>query len=307
MFGSARFFGLASFVITCFGPNPIWGESFRLATYNLENYVNEGSSIRKKSETSKEKVCEIVLAIRPDVLAVQEIGGASALMQLQEALRSGGLELPHTELVEGFDKAIQVAVLSRFPMVRRHSHTNENFLLRGRRFHSSRGFAEVTIRANSGYEFTLFTAHLKSKRASADADEAELRFEESKLLRSKITACLERNPLGNVVVAGDLNDTKDSPAVRIIIGKGKHRLTDTHPYERNGDKVDSNSSEEGRNISWTHFYSKQDTYSRIDYVLINQAMVPEWVRGETYVAALPNWGIASDHRPVVVTFQANKL
>jgi hypothetical protein len=50
----------------------------------------------------------------------------------------------------------------------------------------SRGFAEVDVQVNANYSFTLITAHLKSKRAVAQADEAELRLEEAKVLREKI-------------------------------------------------------------------------------------------------------------------------
>ena len=48
-------------------------------------------------------------------------------------------------IVFGYDTNIQVAVLSRFPFTARRPHTNENYLLRGRRFRVSRGFVEAEI------------------------------------------------------------------------------------------------------------------------------------------------------------------
>ena len=33
-------------------------------------------------------------------------------------------------------------------------------------------------------------------------------------------------------------------------------------------------------------------------------MAREWVTNETCVLALPNWGVASDHRPIVAAFDA---
>ena len=48
----------------------------------------------------------------------------------------------------------------------------------------------------------------------------------------------------------------------------------------------------------------EDTYSRIDYILLSPGMAREWVKDETYVLALPNWGVGSDHRPLVATFVA---
>jgi len=33
-------------------------------------------------------------------------------------------------------------------------------------------------------------------------------------------------------------------------------------------------------------------------------MAREWITKDTYVLAMPNWGVASDHRPLVATFEA---
>jgi hypothetical protein len=32
-------------------------------------------------------------------------------------------------------------------------------------------------------------------------------------------------------------------------------------------------------------------------------MAREWVKQETYIPAIPNWGIGSDHRPIVAAFE----
>jgi endonuclease/exonuclease/phosphatase family metal-dependent hydrolase len=107
-----------------------------------------------------------------------------------------------------------------------------------------------------------------------------------------------------VVVLGEFNDTKDSPSTRAVIGRGRLRLVDTRPAERNGDNLPStNPAWDPRNVTWTHYYGKEDTYSRIDYILLSPAMARKWVTNETYVLAAPNWGLASDHRPLVATFR----
>ncbi len=281
-------------------------EAFRVATYNLEGYLDAPAQTRQpKSAEAKAKVRESIRALKPDVLALQEIGAASALLELRDSLKTDGLEFPFWEHVPGFDTNIHVAVLSRFPFTARRSHTNDNFLLSGRRFRVSRGFGEVDIQVNTNYSFTLITAHLKSKRAMAEADEAELRLEEAKLLREKIDARLGANPNANVIVLGDFNDTRDAPSTKVVIGKGKHKLVDTRPAERNGDDAPiPRSGQELRNVTWTHYYNKEDSYTRIDFLLLSPGMAREWVTNETYVLTLPNWGLASDHRPLVATFEA---
>ena len=158
---------------------------------------------------------------------------------------------------------------------------------------------------NTNYSFTLITAHLKSKRAVAQADEIEMRLEEAKLLRERIDACFAANPNINLIVLGDLNDTRDSASTKAVIGRGKRKLLDTRPAERNGDNTPSTRpASEPRNVTWTHYYGKTDTYSRIDYILISPSLAREWVTNETYVLALPNWGVGSDHRPIVAAFEA---
>jgi endonuclease/exonuclease/phosphatase family metal-dependent hydrolase len=195
-------------------------------------------------------------------------------------------------------------LLSRFPITARRTHTNENFLLDGRRFSVSRGFLEVDIQVNSSFSFTLLGAHFKSKRVVPEADQAELRLEEAKLLRAKVDAILTANPNANLVVLGDLNDTKDSQSTKAIVGTGKFKLLDTRPAERNGDDS-SNINHRGSpmNVTWTYYYPVEDTYSRIDYILLSPAMARDWIKGETYVLSLSNWGVGSDHRPIVAGFE----
>jgi endonuclease/exonuclease/phosphatase family metal-dependent hydrolase len=283
-------------------------DTFRVATYNVESYLTEPVRSRPaKTPEAKTKVRDSILALKPDVLALQEIGSRDALLELQAALKVSGLDLPHSELVSGHDTNIHVAVLSRFPFVARRPHTNETFLLSGRRLRVSRGFGEVDIQVTTNYSFTLLTAHLKSKRPAPEADEAEMRLEEAKRLRELIDARLASDHQTNLIVLGDFNDTQDSPAIKTLIGRGKTKLVDTRPTERNGDlDIAPAPGHAPRNIAWTHYYNIEDSYSRIDYLLLSPGLAHEWVPAETYILAIPNWGIASDHRPIVATFEAEE-
>src|SRR5262249_35910507 len=155
--------------------------------------------------------------------------------------------------------------LSRFPFSARGPHTRDSFLLNGRRFLVSRGFLELDIQVNSNYSFTLIEAHLKSRRVVAPADETELRLQEARLLRERIDARLAADPTANIIVLGDLNDTKDAASTKVVIGSGSTRLVDTRPAESSGD-TDSGQASEVRTINWTHYFAKEDTYSRIDFI-----------------------------------------
>jgi endonuclease/exonuclease/phosphatase family metal-dependent hydrolase len=287
-------------------PTLLEGETFRVATYNVENYLDRPTESRPhpKSATARARVCESIRALRPDVIALQEMGSASALHELRSSLKAGGLDFPYSERVEGFDTNLHVAVLSRFPFTARRPHTNDSFLLSGRRFRVSRGIAEVEIQVNPRYSFTLISAHLKSKRPVPEADEAEMRLQEARVLRRIVDSHLVVNPRDNLIVLGDFNDVKDAASTREIIGRGKRRLVDTRPAEPKGHKAPA-SYLDARSVTWTHYYGKEDTYSRIDYILVSPGMAREWLPGGTYIPTLPDWGIASDHRPLVATFQAS--
>jgi endonuclease/exonuclease/phosphatase family metal-dependent hydrolase len=233
---------------------------FKVATYNVENYLVERSGTRApKPEAARRKVTETLASLRPDVVALQEIGPTNALIELQSRLRQAGLDLPHWEHVSGYDTNIFVAVLSRFPITARRSHAQESFLLEGRRFRTSRGLLEVDLEVSPSYRFTLFSAHLKSKRTIGAADQAEMREQEARALRRLVEARLAADPKANVLVCGDFNDTKDSPALKALLGRsGNRSLFDTRPVERNGDQAASeNPRWDPRHVSWTHFYGKE--------------------------------------------------
>jgi len=284
-------------------------ETFRVATYNLENYLDRPTETRPraKSPEAKAKIRESIRALNPDVLALEEMGTTNALLELRESLKADGLDLPYWEHITGDDTNIHVAILSKFPIVARHPHTRESFLLDGRRHYVSRGFAEIKVQPAPGFDVTLIAAHLKSRRPVPNADEAELRLQEAKVLREIVDDHLKADPFARLIVLGDFNDVQNSASTREVIGRAKHRLVDTRPAERNGDNVpNENPHFEPRNVTWTHYYGIEDSYSRIDYILVSPAMARYWMTNETYVLTLPNWGVGSDHRPMVATFNTHQ-
>jgi endonuclease/exonuclease/phosphatase family metal-dependent hydrolase len=278
--------------------------TFRVGTYNLNNYTDERLGPRPvKTEAAKAKIRESIRTLGADVLAVQEVAGLRPFEELRQSLKADGLDYPHAQLMFGWDTNIQVGILSRFPITACRRLTNETYLLLGRRFHVERGFLEADIQAGPDCKFTLVTTHLKSKRQVVEADEAEMRLQEAILLRERIDAILSGNPKANLVVLGDFNDTKDTAPIRTILGRYKNKLIDTRPAEKNGDnQPPPNPRWDPLSITWTHFYGKEDSYSRIDYILLSEMMARRLRPEGTFVLAIANWGVGSDHRPIVATF-----
>lgn len=281
-------------------------QTFTIATYNVDTYLDQPTASRPhvKTAEAKAKVRDVICVMNPDVIALEEMGSTNALMELRASLKDKGEDFPYWEHLQGWDTNIHVAVLSKFPIVARHPHTDDEFLLDAKRFRVSRGFAELEIQPEPGFTFTLIAVHLKSKVPDSGADPNEQRLEEAKILRQIINDHFQADPDARMVVLGDFNDEKDSDSVREIIGRGKLKLIDTRPAERNGDDGTIKSSyNEPRNVTWTYFYGKDDTYSRIDYILLSPAMARYWLKDGTYAATVPNWGLASDHRPIIAEFK----
>ncbi len=284
-------------------------DTFRVATYNVANYLDEPTATRtqSKSSTARAKIRESIRALNAAVLALQEIGSLSALQELRGSLKSEALDFPYWDLVSSFDTNIHIAVLSKFPIAASRPHTNDTFLLGGRRVGVSRGFAEVDIEVNPACKFTLLVAHLKSPRPVPVADEADWRLEEARLLRGIVDQRLRASPNANLIVCGDFNDTQDAAPLKEIIGRGKLKLVDTRPAERNGGSPSApGEAPTMHDVTWTYHFTKNDTFSRVDYILLSPGIARQWITNESFVLAMPDWGVGSDHRPLVAAFRTGE-
>ena len=280
-------------------------QTFTVATYNVENYFLTAFANRKaKTEASRVKVVDAITAIKPDILALQEMGRKEALQELRQRLYKKGLRYSQAIFLEGADAAIHLAVLSRFPIVGNHSKTNATYLLDGKRFQVRRGFVEIEIQVGASYKFILINAHLKSMRQVAFADQAEMRLGEARVLRELIEKRLNANPNENILLMGDLNDAPSRDPIKVLIGKGSTKLIDLRPSEKKDDqeKVDGRGNDKSRRVTWTHYYKTEDQFSRLDYIMASRGMAREL--DSSYVYVTTEWGAASDHRPVVARFVA---
>jgi endonuclease/exonuclease/phosphatase family metal-dependent hydrolase len=281
----------------------LFGATLTVATYNLEFYVDHPAlGVPPKSLEARQLIRQSIKRMNPDVIALQEMGSTNAFRELVFALRADGLDFPYAEYVKAADSNLHLAFLSKVPIVARRPHTNQSFLYQGRRFHVLRGFAEIDLAPGKNQRVTLIAAHLKSRRQLAEADQQGLREEEAALLRERIDDFFRREPAGKLIVLGDLNDDLASRTLKTVIGRGRTKLFDPRPAEKNGDALPNpNPRYEPRRIVWTHYYAKEESYSRLDYILLSPNLREAFNPGGSYVLAMPDWGAASDHRPVCVS------
>lgn len=272
----------------------------RFTSWNLKNYLHttspppEGSTERAKPVREQQAILSILLQIRPDLLGVCEMGSPADLAHLQAALKAGGLDLPHTEHVEGNDPSRHLALLSRFPITARQPVTHLRYLLDNNEFPVQRGFLDVTVAVTPSYALRLVGLHLKSRRDVPEADQTLMRRNEAHLLRQHLEGILAAHPASNLLVFGDFNDTRDQPGVKAIKGlRGSTAaLTEIGAEDSSGER-------------WTYYYPEADQYSRIDFLLASGPLLPEVRPSHSFLYSGKDWIQASDHRPVTTVIHAD--
>lgn len=278
-------------------PLPAEGE-FSVMTYNLLGYRFEdrdrdGQENDPKPEAERKAVVGLIAKVNPDVLAVEEIGCPVVLEEFRHALQDAGVAYDHIEYLRRGPQEQNLAVLSRFPIVGRQSHTDDRYSIGEAQLPVARGFVDIDIDVGAYYTFRLMVAHLKSK-IFHPLGQTEMRRNEARILGRHVRDALKENPELNLLVVGDMNDTYASAALREIIGKDTPLLVDLRPQDAAG-------------AVWTRFDRGLDEYERIDYMLASHAMLPEVVTAKTYAVRDDLTRVASDHRPLVAVFRAHDL
>lgn len=264
--------------------------SYNLARYNLDDRDGDGQRNDTKPAAERDAVVAVIAAEKPDVLAVQEIGNPVVFEEFRFALQSAGLDYPHVEYLRRGQSELNLAVLSRFPIVASAHHLDDRYSMSSAELPVLRGFLEADIRVNEQYTFRIVVAHLKSK-VFHQLGQTEMRRNEARLLNKHVRRSLKDDPEMNLVVAGDLNDTPRSAALREITGPQNEHLADLRPMDRDLDV-------------WTHYGAADDEYARIDYLLVSPGMMREALHDKSRVVRNPLTYLASDHRPVVGVFRA---
>lgn len=277
--------------------NPSAG-NLRFIAYNVENWLMMDRIIDRrqvanqpKPKSEKSAVIRILLKHNPDVIGLCEIGTRDDLAEIQHALKSAGLDLPHTHYTGGSDTVRHLGLLSRFPITSTSSPTQTQYTLEGRSFAINRGILDATI-STRGKDYRFVGVHLKSKRAVDIGDQAKMRLQEAHLLRRHLDKILGPNPDARLVVYGDFNDTYRSNTLRTVTGSAAKNLRITPIYLKDSDGE-----------AWTHHWSSEDIYSRIDFIMTSAALRREVDFKASRIIDDRLWSKASDHRPMLAVFR----
>jgi len=271
----------------------------RIASYNVENYLNMARRVggrivqnAGKPLAEKQAVVRMVGSIHPDVLGLMEIGEPRQLEDLKKRLAESGMDYPYAEYLRGSDTSRHVALLSRFPIVERHSVGDLPLRVGGVTLHSPRGFLDVTVEPSPGYRLRILCVHLKAKLEVAEYSENDLREAESRELRRYVRDILRTDPSTRLILTGDFNDTKNEKAIWQITGKPDWP-----------DSLKALPLSDDRGEFWTEYWSAADIYSRIDYIMVAKRLEPEIDPAQSGIARPGFWNEASDHCPVYLSLK----
>ena len=260
--------------------------------YNINNYLADiDPHKRKKSEESKTAVEQIIASINADIVMLSEIGGESALKELTDALKKRDCHYTFSSVVET-DGNIALGMLSKIkPSDISHS-TSHSYTNKGKKYKVLRGFAHCEFTFDNGYNFHIFSAHLKSRYGGENAT-ASQRQSEARCLRQFYKEVFNTSDIQNenFIIMGDMNDDQDTKTIKLICDRDIKKndiIYDTRPVDSSG-------------LSWTIYWGRKDLYSRFDYMFASKGIIPEVDWSRTKIPDAKDWRLSSDHRPLVIT------
>lgn len=277
-------------------------ETLTLATYNIENYVaadrmTEAGYRRDypKPEAEKQALRAVIRGLNADILVLEEMGARPYLDELRRDLEAGGLDYPYAALLEGPDTDRHVALLARRPPKALKPEADLEFAYLGASEKVKRGLLEATFATEAG-EVTVFAVHLKSRFTDRpdDPQSAIRRGAEALAVREAVLRRFPDPATAHFLILGDCNDSRESKAVQSLLQRGKTTVASLLP------------AADSRGETWTYFYHKEDSYARIDHILVSPGLRAAVAGDAARIYDSPETRMASDHRPVVVTLRLDK-
>jgi endonuclease/exonuclease/phosphatase family metal-dependent hydrolase len=246
----------------------------RIATFNAENLFaryrfNDGLrptaddgftvndlAFRIHDEESKRITARAIRAVNADVLCLQEVENLLVLDRFNSYFL-GGMKYAHRAVIDCFDpRQIDVAVLSRHPIVALRSHREERNKA-GTSFLFSRDCLEIEIDVG-GRRLTLYANHFKSMMEGREATRAR-RQEQAERVAEIVDARWKKTAYkGNFVVLGDLNDYPEGKTglAALLRHKGLVNVLARLPEPER----------------WTHYWAGGNEYHQLDYLLLSAGL-----------------------------------
>ncbi len=243
-------------------------------------------------------VAEVIRRHNPDIVALQEVENWGVLERLNRRhLADEGYAaywFDSLDTATGQDVALLTRLQAAGPL---RNHLDAFTTLDGKRWRLSRGLLDIRLRVpGSGKLLHVFVTHLRSQlpawvNGRPDAYLADCqRAGQGKLVRELIQPALQAGEY--VVVMGDFNDDRNSPALEFIIGDNDRgpKLYDTLARVPLADNY---------TCVWTDALGNR-YYERVDHILVSRNLQKR-VTSALIDHAVP--AEVSDHAAAVVVLK----
>ena len=283
-------------------------DTFRVMTWNVEHFVDlyDNPYVANKREDNpdttiyEEKAKFFAEALKradADVVVLQEIEHIQLAKHLSETLFP---ELNYRFFADAasINWYQNVVVMSRLPLGVLYSYGSVHSPVaytdeEGTEQYETQSKINtriwtIEVMADQDYNFYLTGAHLKAGRG--ERNEA-MRLGQIALLKEQYARIYKAHKNANILVAGDLNSYPDSKEI-LSFKEQVYGISFTDPLTAE---------------VMTH--TADDPKRRLDYILVNENMMPELVRGSAQVPILlsvEKMRKISDHLPVVADFVASE-
>jgi endonuclease/exonuclease/phosphatase family metal-dependent hydrolase len=276
--------------------------ALRFTAYNVANWLTmeerfdfatkKTTKNASKPDDEKQAALDILIATKPDVVGLSEIGTKEDLAEIQRMLKDKGLDLAVSHFAQGGDTSRRLGLLSKFPISSTAQPEKLDYVISGKTYSMQRGILDATINTPDGRPWRFLGVHLKSKREVDNGDQNLMRINEAQLLRRHIEGILKQDPQARLICYGDFNDTRRTSPMRIAQGS-----------YNSANYMTPIALHDSRNEYWTHYWEREDVYARIDYIHYSPALKGEVLFHECGIVDLPSWRKASDHRAIKAAFR----
>ncbi|MGJ3233883.1 endonuclease/exonuclease/phosphatase family protein [Marivirga sp.] len=283
-------------------------DTFRVMTWNVEHFVDlyDNPYVNNKRENNPDTAvlekkfklfAEALKKADADVVVLQEIEHIQLAKKLSEDLFP---ELNYRFFADAasINWYQNVVVMSRLPLGVMYSYGSVHSPVaytdeEGKDQYETQSRINtrlwtIEVMADQDYNFYLTGAHLKAGRGERDV---AMRLGQIALLKEQYARIYNEHKNANIIVAGDLNSYPDSREIQSFEEKVEGiSFIDPLPLD-----------------VMTH--TADDPKRRLDYLLVNENMIPELVKGSLKVPMLLNteeMRTVSDHLPVIADFVASE-
>ncbi len=182
-------------------------------------------------EAAIENTARVIREMGADVLCIVEAEGRIALSRFNEVVipKVGGQKYAHVMLVDGNDdRGIDVGIMARegFAIKSMVSHVDD---ADGGSKIFSRDCAEYTVKTPGGKTLLVLVNHFKSKGYGSQASSNARRLKQAQKVREIYDERISQG-FNYVAIAGDFNDTPDSPPLAPLLADGA--MVDVMAHEK---------------------------------------------------------------------------